>query len=297
MKEHIFVIITGVLSGFIVFGSQVFLNLGLSLFQLSFITQLLIAVMLLPFIILNKNLRTRSGMNWLWILYGINSVICAFTQYGAIFLGVSVAIVVLLLYTQPLWTIIISSLFLKERVTRRNIIACIIVLAGMIILVNPFGAEIKSPMGIVVALIGGISLSLWVIIGSIVSKRNSPPITTKFLSGFLTSGFLLISYPLLLLFTKDTSFIRFSFDIQPTVWVYLIIFALFVEIISHIFYYKGVKKVPATDAGIILLLEPVTGALLAAAFLGQALTLNVIAGGALILAANYLVINKQNLRF
>jgi drug/metabolite transporter (DMT)-like permease len=291
MKEYLFVIITGILSGFIVFGGQVFLNLGLSLFQISFITQLLIVLMLLPFIILDKNLRPKN-LNWLWVLYGFATAIIVFAQYGAVILGLSVAIVVLLLYTQPLWTIIISRLFFKEKLTKTKIISCIIVLVGMIILVNPFGAEIKSSAGVILALVGGIALSLWVIIGSVVSKRKVPPVTIKFMNATLTVMFFLIFYPILLLFTREPSIIRLSFDLSLTLWFGLIIFTLFVEIINHLSYYKGVRKVPATDAGIILLLEPVTAALLATTFLNQPLTLNIIAGGILILLANYLIIKK-----
>jgi len=292
-KEYLFIIITGILSGFLVFGGQIFFNLGLSLFQISFITQFLVIIMLVPFIILNKNLRPKLDMKWIWALYGFATAITLFAQYGAVILGVPVAIVVLLLYTQPLWTIIISKLFLKEKLTKTKILACIVVLMGMILLVNPFNAgEIKSFAGIMLALVGGVTLSLWVIIGSVVSKRKYPPITTKFLNAVLTVIYFLVFYPILLIFVKDASFIRFSFDIPITLWGYLIIFTLFAEVINHISYYKGVKKVPATDAGIILLLEPVTGTLLATIFLSQTLTLGIIVGGVLILFANYLVIKN-----
>lgn len=291
-KEYLFVVITGILSGFIVFGGQIFLNLGLSLFQISFITQLLVVLLLLPFIILNKNLRPKNFTIWMWVFYGLATAIIVFAQYGAVVLGLSVAIVVLLLYTQPLWTIIISRLFFKEKLTKTKLISCAVVLTGMIILVNPFGAEINSPAGVILALVGGLALSLWVIIGSVVSKNKVPPFTIKFMNAILTIIFFLIFYPILLFFTNEPSIVRFSFDFSLTLWIGLIVFTVFAEIINHISYYKGVKKVPATDAGIILLLEPVTGALLAAAFLGQVLTLNIIVGGVLILIANYLIIKK-----
>lgn len=293
-KEYLFVVITGILSGFLVFGGQVFFNLGLSLFQFSLITQLLVVTMLLPFIIFNKNLRPKKGMNWLMILYGFGTAVTVFAQYAAVILGVPVAIVVLLLYTQPLWTIIIGELFLKERLTKTKVIAGITVLLGMVILVNPFNVgEIKSWTGIIIALIGGLSLSSWVVLGSVISKKASPPITTKFLNATLTVVFFLLFYPVLLTFTKNPSIIHFSFNLTLPIWFYLILFSLFLEVISHILYYKGTKKVPTVDAGIILLLEPVVGSLLATIFLNQALTINIIIGGILILIANYLIIKNQ----
>jgi drug/metabolite transporter (DMT)-like permease len=54
-----------------------------------------------------------------------------------------------------------------------------------------------------------------------------------------------------------------------------------------------VKKVPTIEAGIILLIEPISGALLATIFLGQQITLNIVIGGFLILLANYLVLTKS----
>lgn len=290
-KEYLYVVITGILSGFIVFGGQIFFNLGLSLFQFSFITELLIVVMLLPFIIFNRNLRPKRGLNWLTFFYGLGTAFTIFAQYGAVILGVPVAIVLLLLYTQPLWTIIIGELFLKERLTKTKVLAGILVLLGMVISVNPFKAgHIQSWFGVFVALLGGIGLSSWIVLGSVISKRKSPPVTTKFLNASLSVAFFLLFYPVLLMFTKNPSIVGFSFNLPLYIWFYLILFSLFLEIISHILYYKATEKIPTIDAGIIVLLEPVVGSLLAAIFLGQPLTVNIFIGGGLILIANYLVI-------
>lgn len=293
-RDYWYVILAGILFGFIVFGGQIFVNLGLSLFEISFITQFLAVLILLPFIIANRKLWPEKSRKWLWILFGFANCITLFAQYGALILGVPVAIVVLLLYTQPLWTIIITRLFLKEKINSMKIIACTVVLLGVIFLSNPFHvAGIKSLLGIILALIGGISLSAWVVIGSFVSKNKSSPITTRFTSGLISVFILLLAYPLLVGLIKLPVFVHFSFKFPAIIWIYLIFFTLFVEILSQFSYFKGVKKVPTVDAGIILLLEPVSAALLAFFFLKQPLTFNMIIGGILILFGNYLVIAKS----
>ena len=86
----------------------------------------------------------------------------------------------------------------------------------------------------------------------------------------------------------------FSLDITAATWVKLIIFSLLAINLYQLSYLQGVKKVPTVAAGIIMLLEPVTGAVLASIFLDQQLTLNIIIGGLIILLANYLVITKGN---
>ncbi|MBU0626896.1 EamA family transporter [Patescibacteria group bacterium] len=54
---------------------------------------------------------------------------CTITQFGGLYFHVPVAVIVLLLYTQPLWTIVFGRLFFRERIKRYHLIACVLVLA------------------------------------------------------------------------------------------------------------------------------------------------------------------------
>jgi len=102
--------------------------------------------------------------------------------------------------------------------------------------------------------------------------------------------FLLIFYPFLAFFVKDSTIVNLSPDIGIGLWAGLLVFSVFAIFLNQIIYFYGAKKVLASDAGIILLLEPVVATLLAMVFLQQPITANILAGGALILAANYIVI-------
>ena len=63
-----------------------------------------------------------------------------------------------------------------------------------------------------------------------------------------------------------------------------------VYVLAQVLFYQGLKIVSSTHAGIIMLLEPVSAAILASVFLGEAITIGIIIGGALIIAANIIVI-------
>jgi drug/metabolite transporter, DME family len=288
-KEYLFIIITGILSGFIIFGGQVFTNLGLSLFEIAVLPYSLTLIFLLPFLF-KKKYRFDKKLLPILILYGIISAFLVIAQFGGIVLGVPVAMVVLLLYTQPLWTILIGKLFLKEKLTLVNILAVILVLIGILVLVNPLSAGFYFKPGILVALSAGVFISLWVVVGSVLSKRGSHPIATKYAETLFMIIFLLLIYPLVVYLIKDHSLISFSLNWPLKVWIYIILFNLFTQVLGHLLFFYGLKKVPATAAGVILLLEPVVAAILAALFLGQALTWNIIVGGIIILMANYIVI-------
>jgi drug/metabolite transporter (DMT)-like permease len=105
--------------------------------------------------------------------------------------------------------------------------------------------------------------------------------------------FLLILQPIVSIFISDPLKTSLSLGLPGKIWIYLLGFALISNVIPHVSYYHGVKEIRASTAGIILLLEPISGAILAALFLSQPITSNIIVGGLLILLANYLVIRAE----
>ena len=292
-KEYWFVMISGVMSGFIVFMGQVFSNLGLSVYEICTLAYIITTTILLPFILFNPAHRYKKKMFWLNIAYVLVSITIIFSQYSAVMIGTPVAIVVLLLYTQPLWTTLISKLFLKEKVTKVNIIACILVLLGILLLANPFTSFAKiSSAGLIVSLIGGLGLSGWIVLGSVLSKKGNSPINSLFSTMAGTVLFAVLTQPLAARIIHDPRITNLSLNHSTKAWLVIIAFAFTAQLANHLFYLNGVKKVRAIDADIIMLLEPIVGAILAAIFLHQRITLGIILGGALILLANYLVIKS-----
>lgn len=292
-KEYFFVMMTGIISGTIVFAGKFFIDQGFSLFEVSVIPLVFTAAILLPSVIFKKEHRFKKENLLILFLFGVVSFFTTLFQFAPSLFDVPVAITVLLLYTQPLWTILLSWLVAKEKIKKSESIACVLVLLGMFILVNPFNIKIGNWLGILIALMGGVALSGWIVVGSLASKKGNNPINTVF-AGVLFELILLISVqPVIERLIDNKSISRLSFDWPIKFFVYFLIFSLVTKIINHYFYMKGTQKVPTMDAGIIMLLEPISGAILAAIFFKQAMTMNIIFGGALILIANYLVITKK----
>jgi len=293
-KEYWFIVITGIIFGLVVFGGKVLANLGLSLYEISVLPFAFATLILFVLLVFKKECHLRKEMFWLLLFYGLVYLFVTVAQFGAVIMGLSVAMTVLLLYTQPVWTILFSAFFLKTKIAIRDIVSCAIVLLGMFILINPFqGGATNNWIGIILALIGGISLSGWVLIGSVLSKRGNHPLNSLFIENFLMIVILLLLYPLAKMTIYNESLARLSLHFTPLVWCYILVYGLMIGVVSQLFYLNGIKKVSAVDAGIILLLEPISGSLLATIFLRQAITLNIIIGGFLILFANYLVLTKS----
>jgi drug/metabolite transporter (DMT)-like permease len=293
-REYWYVSAAGVLSGLLVFGARVFSEMGLSLYEISIFFALFESIAVLPFILFRKEYGLKRGMLRQFVLFGFVGLLLNFSDFGAVILGAPVALAILLIYTQPLWTTIFGRAFLKEAITKNHIIAIAMVLLGVTVLVNPFTVgRIGSMAGVILAMFGGIFLSLWVILGRHSGRLKHSPFATQFGYSSFRLLFTLMSFPLILFFVQDPSITNVSLGLPAEMWIYLFMYAMAAGVIPHIFYFAGVRKVPASTAGIILLLEPVSAALLAAAFLLQPITLNILAGGALILLSNYLVVRKS----
>jgi drug/metabolite transporter (DMT)-like permease len=282
------------LSGTIISGVAVFAKMGLSMYEIS-VFRAVFALFLFLYLLYIKDYALSKKMLKMYILFGLIVATATILEFAPILLGVPVAITVLLLYTAPLWTVVLSKFFFQEEITKVKWLAIILVLVGITVLVNPLTIKQgTSLVGLLMALAGGVGLALWGVYGKICGNENAHPVKTQFYEAFFEIIFLAIFYPILGLFIKDSNLIGFSFAQTPMIWVYLLGFSIVSYIIPHFFYFIGVKEIPASTAGIILLLEPFAGAILAALFLAQAITVNVFIGGLFILFANYLVIKSES---
>jgi len=297
-KFYLYVIFAGIMSGTIIFGGQVFVNAGLSIAQISIIPFLIVSFILLPFVLWRKKSHFVGNNMPLLIFYGAISAFTVICQYSGLILGLPIAVITLLLYSQPLWTTLIARFFLKEKILRNELIACFLVILGVFLLTN-FRAGHYSLFSILIALAGGLGLSGWIITGSILSKKGNDPVNSQFSSALFQIIFLLLALAIFNRAITDKNFTDLSFTFSPILWLAIVLYGAIPIAIGQVAYLEGVKKVKAVDAGIIMLLEPVVGTLLAAIFLHQPITLGIIVGGALILIANYLVIinhtNKERM--
>jgi len=291
-KGFLLVALSGALSGTIVFSGKVFSTLGLSLFQISTLPFIFTLFFLLPFV-LQKKFFPKKEHFLIILFYGFVAAFAVFCQFGGVIFGASVAVVVLLLYAQPLWTVIISKLFLKEKVNVWQYFACLLVLVGVFFLVDPANLfASKSWLGVIVALIGGVFLSLWIILGSRASKKGVSPFSLKFFETLIALVITFLSYPVWLLLSSDLNVVAFSLVLPLWLWGVLIVYNIFSYTLNHLIYYAGSKRISTVNAGILMLLEPIVGVILSVIFLAQPLTFPVIVGGVLILTGNVLVITR-----
>src|SRR5436853_2424580 len=133
-REHLFIVIAALFYGTVIAGGEFFLQRGFSLFEIAFFPILLMTLTLVPIVILRPQYAIRAISIRFFVVYGFIGALAEFSQFVGLIFGVPVAVVALVLYTQPLWTVLLSATLLGESITARKMIAASLGVAGVAVL-------------------------------------------------------------------------------------------------------------------------------------------------------------------
>ncbi|WP_347860836.1 DMT family transporter [Salimicrobium sp. PL1-032A] len=207
------------------------------------------------------------------ILAGIG-VAGNFTFYFLAIEASSIAVAATLMYTAPVFVLLVSFLLRIENSSWFKWICIIGVLIGIILLTGAYNTEKLSAgfLGIAAGLGAGISYALFIFGFKKAAKIGKPQM-------ILTTAFLAFSIVLFLLTdTKELTDVTGSGDIG---WFLLL--GLLGAGASFIIYLIGVKWTSPSTASMVAMVEPVTASLFGVLILGDTLTFIQLAGMIIIL--------------
>lgn len=186
----------------------------------------------------------------------------------------SVAASVVLVSTAPLFVAVIAFFVLHERLSRGMVSGLVLAIAGSVIIsVGDFSVGSHRLQGDLLALVGALGVAGYFLIG-----RN------------LRAGMTLVGYvfpvystaAVVLMITAVVMRVPLT-GFQPLNWVWLLLLAVFPQIIGHSSLNWSLGHLPAMYVSLAVLGEPIGSAALAWFVLGEAPTLVAVIGGILIL--------------
>jgi drug/metabolite transporter (DMT)-like permease len=249
------------------------------------------AIVLFPIVLLRHEKFANKKSLKFFAIYGCVGALLQLAGFGGIVLGIPVAIVSLLMYTQPIYTTIFGRIFYNEKITKNKTIALIIAILGVIILLQPWNISSSlNPIGTISALFGGVFLSLWVVGGRKAGINKEKTTLTTFSYAFFTVLWLILIFPIFKFLVPAPQFSMITPNHPITFWIYVIVIALISRVLSNFLFYLGLENVSASKTGIVMLVEPISAAALSAIFFSQPITIYIILGGFFILLANYITI-------
>jgi len=191
----------------------------------------------------------------------------------------SVASSVVLVSTNPVFILVGSALFLRERASRGMIAAVALSMVG-IVLIGWGGLRVDagSIVGDAMALGGALMASGYLLIGR--AARQTLPIDRyAFLTYATAAGLLLLTC-----LAARQPLVGFS----GRTTLFLVLMAVGPQLIGHSTFNWALKALPASTVALVILGEPIGSTILAFLILGETVTLLKAVGGVLILIGIYI---------
>lgn len=203
-----------------------------------------------------------------WVFVG-SACICATNSLFTVANKLTTAAnAIVLQYTAPVFVILLSALFLRKRPRRLDLIACVVVLAGVICcFVDSLAAG--GLLGDLLALLSGLSYAGVFLLNDM---PDSDPISSVFW-GCLFSA--VIGLPFL---AGET-----EFGLVPM--ISLAVLGIFQVGFAYIFLTTGLRSTPAVTASLVSGIEPVLNPILVAAFYHEYIGPMALVGAVIVLGA------------
>ena len=198
--------------------------------------------------------------------------------------GVSVAVV--LLYTSPVFVVVLSAVFFGEALTRRKLIALALTILGCVLVAGLFSSgETIGARAVLLGLGAGLGYALYSIFGRVALRKYDTMTITVWTFAFAAAGSLIGC-----LFEKGGA--PFSAALCPSGIFAVLGIALVACVLPYLLYTKGLSGVETGRAAILAAVEPAVGALIGITVFHEPMTPGKAAGMALIFAS-ILVLSVQ----
>ena len=201
--------------------------------------------------------------------------VCYFTTINL----ASLSVAAILLYTSPIWVMLMSAICFREKITRRKLL-CAAMAFGGCVLVSGIGSETSlSPVIIVTVLLSAVGYGLYSIFGTFALRRYQPLTVTTYAFLFGAAGALALCNPM-----EIAGIIRTAPN-PAGLLLLLVVTAFVTAVLPYLLYTVGLNNMRASAAAIMASIEPVVATAAGALVFGEALTVPAFAGIALVLAA------------
>ncbi len=215
--------------------------------------------------------RDRSGFRIslrdlpLFLGLGFGSILFFTVCYFTAITMMPLSAAAILLYTSPIWIMLMSVLFFREKLDRRKLLALALAFAGCV-LVSGISGEGITLAGLLTGLGAGIGYGLYSILGTVALRKYSPYTVTAYTFMFAAAGSWLICSP---------ADMVSKFAAAPDLaWLlfFCVLTALVTAVIPFLSYTLGLRTVEASRAGILATIEPMVATLIGILVFSEPLT-------------------------
>ena len=191
----------------------------------------------------------------------------------------SLSVAAILLYTSPIWVMLLSAVCFQERITGRKQLCAAMAFGGCVLVSGIGSAAGLSPVVIATGLLSAVGYGLYSIFGTFALRKYQPLTVTTYAFVFGAVGAVVLCKPIEIVGIVSGA-------ANPAGLVILLIVTAFVTaVLPYLLYTVGLSHMRASGAAIMASIEPVVATAAGALVFGEALTMPAFAGIALVLGA------------
>lgn len=226
---------------------------GLSLIQITACRAVFSSFFLFVyFLVKDKNLlKIKLKDIWMFVGTGVVSLTFFSLCYFSTILESGASIAVILLYTSPIFILLLSAILFKEKITKIKLFALILTFVGCIFVTGIGGENHLSAKGLFIGLCAGFGYALYSIFSRFALKKYKP-LTVTFYT-FVFSSISLLPF---------CNIVEICLSFSEKSLLFLIGIALVCTVLPYIFYTFGLSGLETGKAAILVTVEPLVGSLI-----------------------------------
>ena len=237
------------------------------------------------------SLRTTRRELAFLATFGVCGVALVQLFYFAAIARLEIGVSLLIQYTAPLLVALWARFVFKEHVRSRVWAALALALVGLSVMVDVWGGVPLNTAGVVLSFISAVTFAAYLLLAEHAVGRRDP-VSLLVYGFFFATLFWAVAQP------------RWSFpfdELEETVsllgnlagtdvpaWALVLVIVVLGTIVPFILMVGSLQHLPATTVGMVAMLEPVLGAIVAYLWLDETLAAQQLLGGAIVLAAIFL---------
>ena len=273
------IVIAGVMWGMLSIFSTELGKYGLVSLEISgircFVAAPILAVVLL---VRDKRLfRINARDLWIFACGGILSFLMfGFLYFECIQLS-EVSVAVILLYTSPIWLILLGAALFKEKITKNKLCALVLTVSGCTLVSGVLGGTgAITPLAALCGCGSGLAYALYSVFGTLAMRKYSALTYAFYVFLFAALAGLIVCNP---------AHIFYVVSAQPAALLPCAGLGILCTVIPFLLYTIGLAHTQASRAGILATAEPLVSCIVGVGYFGEDLNVAKVAGITLVLAA------------
>lgn len=231
---------------------------GLTTVQITAVRIITAALIFFVFLFVKDREKLKIKLKDIWIFFGmgVGSVMLMSICYFSTMQMASLSVAAILLYTSPIFVMLMSVLFLKERFTLQKLAALVCAFAGCICVTGIGDGMSVSGAGVITGLLSGFSYALYSIFGTVALKKYHSYTVSAYAFFFAAAGELVIC-------NVPDLYQRVASSVQPgRILLAVLLMALFTAFAPYLLYTYGLGGVETSKAAIMATMEPMVATIL-----------------------------------